>query len=86
MELPEGNNETHTVTTEETITTSTTTYGPIGRFFKSIKDHPLQSVLIGAAAVGAGTYGYFRFVATGNPLEAAEAAASAASAFSRITG
>jgi hypothetical protein len=77
MENVNANNSenTTTTTTEETVTT--TTYGPLGKFFKS---KTTQIVIGGAVALGAGAYGYTRFIATGNPIDAAEGATEAVAA------
>lgn len=75
MEFPQNDSNTTTTTTEET--TTTTTYGPIGQFFRS---KTTKTILGAAAVVGAGAYGYMRFIATGNPVDGAEGAAEATAA------
>lgn len=78
MENVNTNNAAEAATTSTVEeTTTTTTYGPIGKFFRSNK---VRAVLGGAAVVGAAGYGYMRFVATGNPIEAAESTGEAVAA------
>jgi hypothetical protein len=71
------NNAGNTTSTTTAETTETTTFGPVSKFFKS---KTTQAVLGGIAVVGAGAYGYMRFIATGDAIEAAEAAGEAVAA------